>query len=48
MASSNPVRLGGMVAVAAVTVILFTQLVSFFVDETVPSATVVVNSVLKS
>ncbi len=47
MSSSNPVRLGGMVAVAAVTVILFTQLVGFLVDETVSSAPVVVNSVLK-
>jgi len=47
MSSSNLIRLGRMVVVAAATMILFTQLVSILVDETVPSAPVVVKSVLK-
>jgi len=47
VASSNLVRLGGLAAAAAATLILFTQLISFLLDETVPSTPVVVNSVLK-
>ncbi len=47
MSSSNLLRLGGLAAVAAATLILFTQLLSFLLDETVPSTPVVVNSVLK-
>ena len=47
MSSSNLLRLGGLAAVAAATLILFTQLLSFLLDESVPSTPVVVNSVLK-
>ena len=47
MSSSNLLRLGGLAAVAAASLILFTQLLSFLLDESVPSTPVVVNSVLK-
>jgi len=47
VSSSNLVRLGGVAAVAAASLILFTQLISFLLDENVPSIPVVVNSVLK-
>ena len=47
MSSSNLLRLGGVAAVAAAALILFTQLISFLLDESVPSIPVVVNSVLK-
>src|SRR5215211_3739372 len=47
MSSSNLLRLGGLAAVAAATLIFFTQLLSFLLDESVPSSPVVVNSVLK-
>jgi hypothetical protein len=47
VSSSNLLRLGGLAAVAAATLILFTQLLSFLLDESVPSTPVVVNSVLK-
>src|SRR5215213_6712866 len=47
MSSTNLLRLGGVAAVAAAALILFTQLISFLLDESVPSIPVVVNSVLK-